>query len=228
MDCNGNLSVVGMTGETPATPISAVVLAGGRSTRLGQDKAFLKVNGQSLVERVIDRLAQLSEEIIIVTNDVGKYEHLEATVVTDVVPGKAALGGLHSGLRAASNRHSLVVACDMPFLNLSLLRYMQGFVGSYDVVIPRVGEYAEALHALYAKSCLPHIERQLQSGDLQISHFFPAVRVRYVEQEEIEIFDPDHLSFFNINSQEDLEKAREIWSREESGSSVMAPRTAAA
>jgi molybdopterin-guanine dinucleotide biosynthesis protein A len=217
-----------MAGETPATPISAVILAGGRSTRLGQDKAFLKVNGQTLIERLIDRLAQLSEEIIIVTNDVDQYEHLEATVISDLVPGKAALGGLHSGLRAASNPHSLVVACDMPFLNLSLLRYMQGFVASYDVVVPRVGEFAEALHAIYAKSCLPYIERQLRSGDLQISHFFPTVRVRYVEQQEIETFDPDHLSFFNINSQEDLEKAREIWNGEESGSSVLAPRIVAA
>jgi molybdopterin-guanine dinucleotide biosynthesis protein A len=228
LEGNGNLSGVGMAGETPATPISAVILAGGRSTRLGQDKAFLKVNGQILVERLIDRLAQLSEETIIVTNDVDKYEHLEATVIADLVPGKAALGGLYSGLRTASNAHSLVVACDMPFLNLSLLRYMQGFAGSYDVVIPRVGEFAEALHAIYAKRCLPYIEHQLQSRDLQISHFFPAVRVRYVEQEEIEIFDPDHLSFFNINSQEDLDKAREIWSKEESGSSVLAARTAAA
>jgi molybdopterin-guanine dinucleotide biosynthesis protein A len=214
-----------MTEETPATPISAVILAGGRSTRLGQDKAFLKIDGQTLVERLVERLAQLSEEIIIVTNHVDKYEHLEAIVVTDLVPGKAALGGLHSGLSTASNPHSLVVACDMPFLNLSLLRYMQGIAASYEVVIPRVGEFAEALHAIYAKSCLPYVERQLQSGDLQISHFFPAVRVRYVEQEEIETFDPDHLSFFNINSQEDLEKAREIWSREESESSVPAPRT---
>jgi molybdopterin-guanine dinucleotide biosynthesis protein A len=228
LERDGNLSVVGMAGETPATPVSAVILAGGRSSRLGEDKAFLKVDGQTLVERLVERLARLTEEIIIVTNDADKYEHLEATVITDVVPGKAALGGLHSGLRAASNPHSLVVACDMPFLNLSLLRYMQGFAGSYDVVIPRVGEFAEALHAIYGTSCLPHIERQLQSGDLQISHFFPAVRVRYVEQEEIETFDPEHLSFFNINSQEDLEKAREIWSRQESGASVVAPRIVAA
>lgn len=216
-----------MAGETAATPISAVILAGGRSTRLGRDKAFLKVNGQTLIERIIDRLAQLSEEIIIVTNDVDRYEHLAATVVTDVVPGKAALGGLHSGLLAAGNPHNLVVACDMPFLNLSLLRYMQGFTASYDVVIPRVGEFTEALHAFYSRSCLPHIERQLQSGHLQVSHFFPSVRVRYVEQEEIEIFDPDLVSFFNINSQEDLERARETWSREESGSRVAAARTPA-
>lgn len=203
-------------------PISALILAGGRSTRLGRNKAFLKANGQSLIERIIDRLAQVSEEIIIVTNDVDQYEHLEATVVADVYPGKAALGGIYSGLQAASNSHSVVVGCDMPFLNVSLLRYMQSFAPAHDVVIPRLAQYTEALHAIYAKSCLPHIDRQLQAGDLQITGLFPAVRVGYVEQEVIEIFDPDHLSFFNINSQADLEKAREIWSKEAPGSWVKA------
>jgi molybdopterin-guanine dinucleotide biosynthesis protein A len=211
-----------------AGPSSAVILAGGRSTRLGENKAFLKVNGQSLIERIIDRLAQVSEEIIIVTNDVDRYEHLEAIVVGDVYPGKAALGGIYSGLRAASNPCSIVVGCDMPFLNVSLLRYMQSFAPEYDVVIPRLGQYLEALHAIYAKRCLPHIEGQLQTGNLQITDFFGAVRVGYVDQEQIEVFDPDHLSFFNINSQADLEKAREIWGREAPGSRVKAALTRAA
>jgi molybdopterin-guanine dinucleotide biosynthesis protein A len=201
----------------PVGPISAVILAGGRSTRLGQNKALLKVNSQPLIERIMDRLAQVSDEIIIVTNDVERYEHLEATIVADVYPGKAALGGIHSGLQAASHSHSLVVGCDMPFLNVPLLRYMQRLAPGHDVVIPRVAQYVEALHAIYAKSCLPHIERQLEAGDLQITGLFSAVRVAYVDQEEIEAFDPDHLSFFNINSQADLEKAREIWGEEASG-----------
>jgi molybdopterin-guanine dinucleotide biosynthesis protein A len=201
----------------PVSPISAVILAGGHSTRLGRNKAFLKVNGQPLIERIIDRLAQVSDEIIIVTNDVERYEHLEATVVADMYPGKAALGGIHSGLQTASHFHSLVVGCDMPFLNVPLLRYMQGLTAGHDVVIPRVAQYVEALHAIYAKSCLPHIERQLEVGELQIMGLFSTVRVAYVEQEEIEVFDPEHLSFFNINSQADLEKAREIWGKEASG-----------
>jgi molybdopterin-guanine dinucleotide biosynthesis protein A len=209
-------------------PISAVILAGGRSTRLGQNKAFLRANGQSLIERIIDRLAQVSEEIIIATNDVDQYEHLEAAVVTDVHPGKAALGGIYSGLKAASNPHCVVVGCDMPFLNVSLLRYMHGLAPAHDVVIPRLGQYTEALHAIYAKSCLPHIERQLQAGILEITGLFSVVRVGYVEQEEIEIFDPDHLSFFNINSQADLEQAREIWGDEASASWVGAALTRAA
>jgi molybdopterin-guanine dinucleotide biosynthesis protein A len=196
-------------------PISSIVLAGGQSSRLGRDKALLEVKGQFLIERIIDRLRQLSEEVIIATNEVDRYEEFEATVVRDIYPGKGALGGIYSGVKKASNSHSLVVACDMPFLNLSLLRYMQTLAASYDVVIPRIGHLSEALHAIYAKDCLPFMEEQLQQGDLRIIRFFSQVRVRYVEQEEIEIFDPQHLSFFNINTEADLEKARETWSQED-------------
>jgi molybdopterin-guanine dinucleotide biosynthesis protein A len=201
-------------------PITSILLAGGRSARLGRDKAFLQVNGQFLIERILRRLGQISEETIIVANEVDRYEQFEGIVITDVYPGKGALGGIFSGLTRASNHHSLVVACDMPFLNVSLLRYMQGLAADYDVVIPRVGWLTEALHAIYSKNCLPFIERQLQMGDLRIVHFFPQVRVRYVEQEEIETFDPEQLSFLNINSQEDLERARAIWHREQSATAV--------
>ncbi len=188
---------------------SAVVLAGGSSSRLGQDKAFLFVDGQFLIERIIETLSQLSDEVIIVTNEADRYEQFEALVVSDVYPGKGALGGIYSGLKAATRSHSLVVACDMPFLNLSLLRYMQGLASRYDVVIPRRGKLTEALHAFYSRNCLPLIKQQLLAGDLRIIHFFPHVRVRYVDREEIEVFDPRNLSFFNINSQADLEKARQ-------------------
>ena len=196
-------------------PISSIVLAGGESSRLGRDKAFLEVKGQFLIESIIERLRQLSQEVIIVADETDRYEELESTVVSDVYPGKGALGGIYSGVKRASNSSSLVVACDMPFLNLSLLRYMQTLAVSYDVVIPRIGHLSEALHAIYAKDCLPFMEEQLQQGDLRIIHFFPHVRVRYVEQEEIEVFDPQHLSFFNINTEADLERAREIWTRED-------------
>jgi molybdopterin-guanine dinucleotide biosynthesis protein A len=203
-----------MADQGRINPISAIVLAGGKSSRLGKHKALLKVKDQFLIERIIDRLRQLSKEIIIVANDIDRYEELEAVLVSDIYPGKGALGGIYSGLKKASHVHSLVVGCDMPFLDLSLLRYMQTLAPSYDVVIPRIGQQTEALHAVYSRNCLPFIEEQLQAGDLRIVHFFPQVRVRYVEQEEISVFDAQHLSFFNINSDADLEKAEEIWNQE--------------
>jgi len=196
--------------------LSAVILAGGRSTRLGRDKAFLRLDGRPLVERIIDTVAQFASEVIVVANDISLYESLDARVVSDIYPGKGALGGIFSGLRAATNLYALVVACDMPFLNISLLRYMRDLAPGYDLVIPRMGELTESLHAIYSQDCLPAIERQLMDNDLRIAHLFPHVRVRYVELEEINLFDPEHLSFFNINSQSDLEEATAIWQRVQS------------
>jgi len=207
-----------MTERVSVSRSSAVVLAGGSSSRLGQDKAFLEVDGQFLIERIIERLAQLSDEVIIVANEVDRYEQFDAVVISDVYPGKGALGGIFSGLKAATGSRSLVVACDMPFLNVSLLRYMQGLASRSDVVIPRLGKFTEALHAFYSRNCLPLIEEQLLAGDLRIIHFFPHVRVRYVDREEIDVFDPEHLSFFNINSQADLKRAGAEWGSGQSAS----------
>ncbi len=189
-------------------PISGIVLAGGESKRLGADKAFLQIGGRVLIEAIVEKMAQIGDEVIIVTNSPQRYDHLAARLVGDVYPGKGSLGGIYSGLKAAHNHHSLVVACDMPFLDLNLLRYMILLSPGQDVVIPRVGGLTEPLHAIYSKQCLQPIERVLASGDLKIIDFFPEVRVRYVEEQEINLFDPQHLSFFNINSPCDLEKAR--------------------
>jgi molybdopterin-guanine dinucleotide biosynthesis protein A len=209
-----------MTDGRNSSQLGAVVLAGGCSSRLGRDKAFLRVNGQFLIERIVDRLAQLSDEVIIVANEANKYEQFEAVIVGDAYPGKGALGGIYSGLTAATSSHCLVVACDMPFLDLSLLRYMHGLASEYDVVIPRIGKLTEALHAIYSRDCLPFIDDLLQAGDLRIVNFFSHVRVRYVDRDEVDIFDPEHLSFFNINSQADLMRARDIWAGERSGNAL--------
>jgi molybdopterin-guanine dinucleotide biosynthesis protein A len=191
-------------------PISCIVLAGGEGKRLGADKAFLKVDGQALIEGIVEKMAQIGDEVIIVTNSPQRYGHLEAKLVSDILPGKGALGGVYSGLKAARSHHSLVVACDMPFLDLRLLRYMILLSPGQDVVIPRVGGLTEPLHAIYSKQCLQPIERVLASGGCRIISFFPEVRVRYIEEREISLFDPQYLSFFNINMPGDLEKARSL------------------
>lgn len=191
-------------------PISCIVLAGGESQRLGTDKAFLKIGGQVLIESIVEKMARIGDEVIIVTNSPQKYDYLEARLVSDVYPGTGALGGIYSGLRAARHDYGLVVACDMPFLDLRLLRYMILLSPGQDVVIPRAGELTEPLHAIYSKRCLQPIERVLASGGRKIISFFPEVRVRYVEEQEISLFDPQHLSFFNVNTPGDLEKARRL------------------
>jgi molybdopterin-guanine dinucleotide biosynthesis protein A len=190
--------------------VSGIMLAGGQSSRLGTDKSFVNVNGQSLIEQIVAKLARLSDDVIIVTNSPEKYDHLEARLVGDIYPGKGALGGIYSGLRAAASAYSLVVACDMPFLDLHLLRYMIILASGHDVVIPRIGGLPEPLHAIYSKSCLEPIDRLLARGRLKIIDFFSEVRVRYVEEDEVDIFDPRHLSFFNVNTPNDLEEMKKL------------------
>ena len=148
------------------------------------------------------------------TNSPERYSHLQARLVGDVYPGTGALGGIYSGLKAARAEYSLVAACDMPFLDLRLLRYMMLLSPGQDAVIPRVGELTEPLHAIYSRRCLLPIERVLSAGGLRIMDFFGDVRVRYVEQREIDLFDPQHLSFFNINTYADLERARDLVGRD--------------
>lgn len=192
--------------------ISAVVLAGGKASRLGMDKAFLLLDGQPLVARTVSTLSQLSDDIIVVTNDPARYGCLSLSVrlVPDQRPGVGALMGLYSGLKAATNPYAIVVACDMPFLSLPLLRYMASLTEGYDVVIPRLGSWQEPLHAVYGKSCLPSIARQLEQGRRMIVSFFGDVRVRYIKKAEIQRFDRQNRSFLNVNTPEDWDRVRSL------------------
>ncbi len=190
--------------------VSSIILAGGQSSRMGVNKAFLEIGGRSLIERVIEKASLVGHEIVLVTNTPDEYAHLGYPVVPDIHPGKGALGGIYSGLKAVRNPYALVVACDMPFLNASLLRYMILVAPEYDVIVPRTEQGTEPLHALYSKACLPVMARLVQKDRLKIVSLYSQVRVRYVEQEEVETLDPQRLSFFNVNSSDDLEWAREM------------------
>jgi molybdopterin-guanine dinucleotide biosynthesis protein A len=194
--------------------IGCIVLAGGKGLRLGRDKALETVDGQSLLQRVVTRLGSFSSEIIIVTakgKSFPQFSHNPSfRVVADAYPGRGALVGLATGLAASKAHYNLAVACDMPFLNQTLLRYMLGLKDGFDLVVPRVGGYVEPLHAVYARSCLAPMERLLEQGKMQINALFELVKVRYVEAEEMESFDPRRLSFFNVNTSADLEKAQQL------------------
>ena len=194
--------------------ISCIVLAGGKGLRLGQDKALEVVGNRSLLERVLSSLSFFNGDIIVVT--ASKQPHLwlvgypKLKAVTDVYLNKGPLGGIYTGLKASDSFYNLVVACDMPFLNQALLYYMVQISAGFDLVVPRLGDMVEPLHAVYSKACLVPIESLLKQGNLSLRQLFTLVKVRYLETEEINRFDPEHLSFFNINSRADLDKAREI------------------
>jgi len=196
--------------------MTSIVLAGGKSLRLGRNKALEEIGGQSLIQRVIERLELLGTEIIVVVAHADQVfpPDSKAKIVVDAYPGKGALGGIYSGLKVASSFHNLVVACDMPFLNIDLLRYLMELSPDFDVVIPRLKVGLEPLHAVYSKRCLDPMEAALGEGRLKIADAFPTLRIRYVEQAEVEKFDPYRLSFFNINSKADLERARTLLEKE--------------
>lgn len=197
-----------ITGKAGA--MTSIVLAGGKGKRLG-DKLSKTIGGRSLLQRVIDSLGLLSEEILVVIAQGQSQPAVAIKAVVDLYPGGGALGGIYTGLVTSRSLSSLVTAGDMPFLNPFLLRYLIQLSPGFDVVIPRIGGKLEPLHAIYSKNCLAPIQQRIEQGDLKIGGFLEQVRVRYVEEAEIDKVDPKHLSFFNINTLADLRRARAMW-----------------
>jgi len=194
-------------------PISGLVLAGGQSRRMGQNKAFLELDGQPLISIVTNGLLQVCAEVLVVANDVYPYEHVGLPVVRDLFRNVGALGGLHAGLAAASHDLALVVACDMPFVDPLVLRAFADWAEGFDVVVLRQGEHTEPLHAAYRRSCLPAIESAISAGKHRIISFFPEVRVRYVTPAQVTPFDSELSSFRNINTLREWKSAQELWAR---------------
>ena len=194
--------------------IGSIVLAGGKGLRLGHEKALETVGNKSLIQWVVFSLSFLNSDIIIVTAAKQVFPRFigypKLKMVTDTYPGKGPLGGIYTGLAASDSFYNLVVACDMPFLNQALLDYMIQISANFDLVVPRLGNMIEPLHAVYSKGCLASIECLLKQGNLSVRELFTLVKVKYVEATEINRFDPKHLSFFNVNTEADLETAREV------------------
>jgi molybdopterin-guanine dinucleotide biosynthesis protein A len=193
--------------------MTSIILAGGKSSRLGQSKAIQTIGGKSLIQWVIDRLATVSTEIIIATahgEEIPCSSAVRVKTVADIHPGKGPLAGIYSGLIASSNSRAIVVSCDTPFLSVTLLEYMTRICSKFDVVVPQIEMKTEPLCAVYSKNCIAPAWELLKQNELKIIKMFPMVRVRYIEEDEIDRFDPDHLSFFNINSHDDLDRARRL------------------
>ncbi len=190
--------------------VTSIILAGGKNLRLGSSKALQIIGGKSLIERVVERVKLVSAQTLIVTSPEQPAPPVAGgvEVLVDIYPGKGPLGGIYTGLLASPSSHSIVVACDMPFLNVELLGYMIELSGGFDAVVPRSGGgRLEPLHAVYSKSCLDSMKTQLEHNQLSIARFLDTVRVRYVERSECQRLDPQLLTFFNINYQSDLDRA---------------------
>jgi molybdopterin-guanine dinucleotide biosynthesis protein A len=194
--------------------ISCIALAGGKSRRLGRNKLIEVIGNKTLFERVIATLSRFECEIIIVTSEQANIPkdsaHPSIKIVKDIFPGRGSLGGIYTGLRASKTNYNIVVACDMPFLSFDLLKYFVDMANGFDLVAYNQGDKFEPLHAVYSQKCIAPIEKMLPNENIRIIELIKWVRVRNISQEEVDRLDPRHLSFFNINTEAELENARKI------------------
>jgi len=196
--------------------VTGVIQAGGKSTRMGgRSKALMELGGRRIIDRIIDVLRAVTEDLLIVTNTPDTFASLGLPMVADVFPDHGSLGGIYSGLKAASGAAAFTVACDMPFLRPEVARLVIDRAGLADVVVPLSGGRPETLHACYAKSCLQPIEARVKSGRLKIAGFFDEVRVLAIPEEEIARFGRPDVIFMNVNTPDELARAREILAADE-------------
>jgi molybdopterin-guanine dinucleotide biosynthesis protein A len=188
--------------------VTGVILAGGKSRRMGRDKAFLPFGAGVLIERVIEVVRQVTAEVILVTNTPVRYEPFGLPMFTDVIPEAGSLGGLYTGLVASSTPYSLCLACDMPFVRPEFLRVLCAMAPAADVVIPRNAKDFQPLCAVYSQACREPIRQKIATGRLKITGFFDQVSVRVLAGDALARYDPHDLMFFNANTPEEYEHAR--------------------
>ncbi len=192
---------------------SAIILAGGNSKRMGQDKTQLKLAGKTIIEIVAGKLSSVFSEVIVAGKNQEDFSHLPVKFTRDIIekPFRNSLTGVHGGLSRSSSDFNLVVACDMPFINTGLIDFLARYpVNDYQAVVPLVKERHQALHAIYSKSCIPHIANHLEKDVFRIGYFITCIDTGYIPEKVIEKYDPGFLTFFNINTREDYFKAVEM------------------
>lgn len=192
---------------------SAIILAGGKGRRLGRDKTTLLLKGETILGWLVSLISRLDFlETFVVYGEKIKSSGLPVLEVGDLLPGTGSLGGIYTGLSYSSSDLNFVIACDMPFPSLPLIRHLleRSASSRYDCVIPRNGNYLEPLFAVYRKTCIPVIRDQIQQGHLRIAEILPSLNPLLLPEIDLDRFDPRRLSFFNINTADDLIRAETL------------------
>lgn len=190
--------------------MTGIILAGGKSKRLGVNKAFIELGSKKLIERIYLKLEKIFNEIIIVTNSLNNFRNFQAKIVRDKVPGIGPLGAILWGLEASTSKYNFITGCDSPFIKNEIIQLLMKKINQADVTIPYLKKGYEPLLAIYSKNCLEAIKKSINSRDLRIISFFSEVKVKIISENEIREYDPDLISFFNINSKTDLKRAQEL------------------
>jgi molybdopterin-guanine dinucleotide biosynthesis protein A len=190
--------------------LTVVIQAGGMSSRMGEDKALKMFLGKPLIQRVIERMSPIADEIIVTTNRPAEYTFLNYRLIPDLKPGRGALGGLYTAIASAAHPLVAVVACDMPFASQMFFEGARRLMvkEEADVIIAKTDEGYEPLHALYRReTCLPAIESAIEADQWKVIAWFPQVKVRILTPDEIKSFDPSGLCFWNLNTPEEFAEA---------------------
>jgi len=182
---------------------TGVLLAGGKSSRMNKNKAFLELEGKPLVERSLAVLQRVFTEVLISSNAPELYSGYGVPVIQDQILERGPLEGLYQGLKSATNEWVFFVACDMPFLRVEVIRFLFTWTSKYDAIVPRLQSGLHPLHSFYHRRCLPSIKNNLEAGRLKIIDFYPTCSVKYVEETELEIFSDLTKAFCNVNTPEE-------------------------
>ena len=186
--------------------VTAIILAGGKSRRMGSNKAFLKYGSTTFIEHQVMMLRKIFDEIILSANDTNAYTSLKLPIVSDVIPERGPLSGICAGLSRAKSSHAFVIACDMPFINEKLILYLKSQINGYDVVVPQTSRGLEPMHAFYSRNCIQPMYRCLEEGRLRIVDFFSEVKVKIVNEKEFAGLDASLQSLINLNTPDEYKK----------------------
>lgn len=184
--------------------VTGVILVGGKSSRFGSNKALAEMAGIRLIDRATRTMGRIFSNIVLSSNTPEEYRYLNLPIYEDLIKDLGPIGGIYTALKSITDNAAFFVACDMPFLNEKLIRHMIEVCADYDVVVPRMDWKIEALHSLYTKNCIPVIEKSISSNDYKTMNIFKKVNTRYIDEEELKIFDPDLQSFINVNRPQEL------------------------
>lgn len=181
---------------------------------MGTNKALLEFGGMRIIEGLLRKMRPLFPEILIIANERDAYADLGVPVLPDRIPEKGSLGGIYTAVVHGVFPQAFCIACDMPLASPAVIAHLRDLAPGYDVVVPRTSEGYQPLHAVYGKTCLPHMEEMIRADRLKIDRLFPLVRVRTVEETELRPLDPSLCCFINVNTREELEAAVRLASQE--------------
>ncbi len=191
-------------------PFSVAILAGGQSRRMGQNKALMRLGGIPVLQWEINAVKGLTTDLFLVTNSPKIYAPFNIPAKPDVIPGKAALGGIYTALTCAKHDWVLVLACDMPLLNPAIITFLAQQRQKADAVIPLVGNHPETLHAFYHKRCLPVIQKRINANELKVIGFFDEVQVYYVNKRALQTITPNFDYLTNLNTPAEFQRLKDI------------------